>query len=781
MIMNKLYLKQDFNLINSAVYPLEIYDQQGRVQFINSYRQNPYQTTGWRLFSIINRIIAFIAGGPLSTQVRVEVQPGRTEYLFVNVKDLSKCFGKSIREFHRLIKGQEISNFLAVHNTEKVIDDIAVEVISTLGLSLKNFDSDARNHLKTLAACVGYRNIQKALGQKQEVFGYNKLIALMVQSGKALPERTTQIRHIGSSHFKIDYHPDRQISSIVIATKTSENGIDYLVELNLNTLEFEKKKISKFEEIPSSNQSDFKKMVSFEDSSQNASPSPGLTKRLASSFGRLLSPNKQLTFIKALKKSSKVKLNSAEIQSLKEMLTLISEQSFSHLSSILRSNETNDLAMGLVKMAKEHSQGNKVLQQLLRQEFLTELASHLISKNKAALALGFNYFITHLFEDSLETGVLVHLLDKVPAIQLVVLLARMNEERMKAKLWSTFLQVARELNYKRIDAFYQGKEKIEDKNSYFAFAIKQENIVIAFGKQYEIGKGRSKIVTEGFYLNKGINLVRIKLIKPDFQELIRFERETRIRDELFKCLTEEEKAYFASPYLIEAKKYSRSYGGDIPIKFQFQYEKETKTILWNASSSQQLSAISDAAYGLAVMHKNGFAHIDLKPDNLLIVQENGQLRVKITDFGGTVQLKTETQKGNMIREGSPFYLPHETSEQTNDADNPYKLKECMSSDSIDSFTLGVSILEILNKEELEEKFKAVRRLGDIQDQKFLDQHTREIFNQANQKFPFTSRDKTIREELFNICQQLLKVKPEERLSCTIAADKLKQLCQTWIR
>jgi len=45
--------------------------------------------------------------------------------------------------------------------------------------------------------------------------------------------------------------------------------------------------------------------------------------------------------------------------------------------------------------------------------------------------------------------------------------------------------------------------------------------------------------------------------------------------------------------------------------------------------------------GVQFMHKNKVAHLDLKPDNILVTRTTGRLRLLIIDFGVSVQVDTE--------------------------------------------------------------------------------------------------------------------------------------------
>jgi len=65
--------------------------------------------------------------------------------------------------------------------------------------------------------------------------------------------------------------------------------------------------------------------------------------------------------------------------------------------------------------------------------------------------------------------------------------------------------------------------------------------------------------------------------------------------------------------------------------------------------------------GLAAVHRNGFLHLDIKPGNIMLVEEpNGFVRVKLVDFGLAQICGTESMKspdGEIL--GSIFYISPE--------------------------------------------------------------------------------------------------------------------------
>jgi len=82
-----------------------------------------------------------------------------------------------------------------------------------------------------------------------------------------------------------------------------------------------------------------------------------------------------------------------------------------------------------------------------------------------------------------------------------------------------------------------------------------------------------------------------------------------------------------------------------------------------------LSLIDEAAKGLQVLHDNGLVHRDMKPNNLLVSRENGQIRVRVMDLG--IAKDTASGKGLTLSShllGTPFYMSPEQAGSTKRVD-----------------------------------------------------------------------------------------------------------------
>lgn len=82
------------------------------------------------------------------------------------------------------------------------------------------------------------------------------------------------------------------------------------------------------------------------------------------------------------------------------------------------------------------------------------------------------------------------------------------------------------------------------------------------------------------------------------------------------------------------------------------------------SPSRAARVMRDVACGLAAAHDKGFVHRDLKPGNIMLVEENGEEVAKLVDFGlvggdGPVQASQEKLTQSGVTMGTPHYMAPE--------------------------------------------------------------------------------------------------------------------------
>jgi serine/threonine protein kinase len=69
----------------------------------------------------------------------------------------------------------------------------------------------------------------------------------------------------------------------------------------------------------------------------------------------------------------------------------------------------------------------------------------------------------------------------------------------------------------------------------------------------------------------------------------------------------------------------------------------------NISKYQSLGAIIDISYGLRDIHQHGIAHLDIKPENILLNGQESGFRCLITDFGISTVVSQESMAVNAFR------------------------------------------------------------------------------------------------------------------------------------
>lgn len=149
--------------------------------------------------------------------------------------------------------------------------------------------------------------------------------------------------------------------------------------------------------------------------------------------------------------------------------------------------------------------------------------------------------------------------------------------------------------------------------------------------------------------------------------------------------------------------------------------------------AQALDFLTQACEGLAYAHQQGFVHCDIKPQNLLITNQNV---LKITDFGISRALETiSREEQHDVVWGSPYYISPEQS--AGKAPSP----------ATDIYSLGVIAYELL-----------AGRLP------FLADEAAELARMHRMVLPKPLKEISpeISEELSQVVMRCLKKDPEDR-------------------
>ncbi len=167
--------------------------------------------------------------------------------------------------------------------------------------------------------------------------------------------------------------------------------------------------------------------------------------------------------------------------------------------------------------------------------------------------------------------------------------------------------------------------------------------------EQKLGQGGMATVYKGMHL--GLNkMMAVKILPPssaanrDFID--RFVREARAAAKI-------EHANIVQVFNVGCEQ------GFNFITMQFVQGRTLTEVLAETGSlpaERTQGIITEVAKGLAIAHKHGIVHRDVKPDNILVMEDG---KIKISDFGLAQEVKNpKGNKADMIA-GTPYYMPPE--------------------------------------------------------------------------------------------------------------------------
>lgn len=191
--------------------------------------------------------------------------------------------------------------------------------------------------------------------------------------------------------------------------------------------------------------------------------------------------------------------------------------------------------------------------------------------------------------------------------------------------------------------------------------------------------------------------------------------------------------------------------------------------------------LSQIATGIADMHIHGWVHSDIKPENFLIGEENGDAVGLVSDLG----LANEVFK--TIEGGTLDFLPPEVFKQEKLPDN--NVRVTINHDypleiSIDSFSFGVAIFEIVTGKS-RDKENMIFAFSKETPEEIIEKAKKEIGEKVkvakkNEKDPGKIKEYESDEKaayaMLDICKKLMRIdRPEKRMFCRAAAQALESL------
>lgn len=685
---------------------IHIYNDKHVLCDVQIFDADPYQ----RRSRIINSVRRFFSGGPLSVQVNNDEHTNA----FAKVSHLSKCLNKAPRKLHKKIGGKDWTLFLQDYNVQKEIEVLTNSFFE---------DQSLKIYFKKFVEQVGHQSLKTILNQKK--FDLEFFLKTIAEVGKVLSSNQSQERVLSETSYSFEVTFEGKKPRIVMTNLSYVNEDKYDVNLcvDFTTLEIKEQLID---------------------------PQIFMIRRILGLTGEGCTPEEKKIFI--------------------QFLNSINAESFEIFKNLLLSEKATVIAKAfitIVRACQEHAQlqeYSQLIDCLLENKFFDDLAYGIkVTSSKFDLD-GFAEFIEMAFNKNNSSIILTLLQQKLNLFYSIFLYAELKAERRL--LFNTLIKIGRNLQH-GCEEIYVGRKK----GDHFAFAFNKDYIFIAFNKKHFCKNGRHKVATIAWEIKRGKEYVRLKLkhehgVPPSIEEIKNFEKECISTKQWISKLSKNAATYFAPPFIEFYKKQNHQF---IPIKFQLKMP-HTAEIISDFGFEEQVQVFKKIATGLAMMHKINYAHLDIKPQNVLVKKEKQQIRVQLTDLGGARLINKESIKTATLR-----YLPPEAIQNE-------KLRDCASSDKIDSFSLGIFILDILIESFYKQKFnisdynKNYKYVGSIQSKDDFNEIFTVVTQDIEKKIKASKLTyKQEKIELLHLCQKLLTFDPKERLSCMEALSQLKEL------
>jgi hypothetical protein len=375
------------------------------------------------------------------------------------------------------------------------------------------------------------------------------------------------------------------------------------------------------------------------------------------------------------------------------------------------------------------------------------------------------------------------LANRVGYLNLIMTIDRVEKEA-KRVMMNTFIEIGQSLStpaildglFAKFRLRYVGRKKVGNQQLTYAFAINKKDILI---NQGTIDFGEIKIVSDAIRLNN-LNepFVRIKINKKildstdnkvgvnstkAWQAIDKLREEAKFLEKLHANKKEKSCAYIVLPFACEVMDNEKQ----MPVFFQKKYNGNGMK-LRTAKLMHQLHALRDVAWGLDFIHRLGFVHMDVKPNNFLLegdVESEVPVRGKVSDFGFTVEA------GCFLPGGTKVYLPSEALLYESEKGEVNFKISCRVDKKIDSFSFGVTILEILNG------LPSII-LGLCQ-QARIDEEIQKYRNKLG--YAYFPKEAFARLAVLDVAQALLQHDSTKRIDCAEAAARLDRIleCGDW--
>lgn len=429
----------------------------------------------------------------------------------------------------------------------------------------------------------------------------------------------------------------------------------------------------------------------------------------------------------------------------------------------------NKMKFGVLDVAKKRSSStekfvkkalNVLLPSTMPPKKVEELAVKSLNPSKNDLEAIKKELEHFKIKDSKANTALDNLCAAINPENLTILLKQTTTEEERLTLLQTFIAIgshfprSKPFGSKSFKDIYQ-KKKVGKTH---AFAINSNNEV--FINLRFLARGASKKVSEAIKLNNLQPLIRAK-IRGSSEDIKGVKAEKKLLDYLHTRKI----PYIIKPYVSQIDK-SRflGLGKSKLVLFQERYQASGKD-LNKASLENQLTVLSQMATALASLHENGYIHGDFKPENFLIEGDlNKNPQGRLADFGGAIK------KGENLNSATKSFLPREALIIPKNASAKIEVDFILATPDLDSFALGVSVLDNLTKTSTINN-KLIGCCSQTEIHTYINKKEEIVKNSTF----YSSKEKKILVGLLEISKKLLDTNPEKRLSCREAAQHMHQL------
>ncbi|ELP89646.1 protein serine/threonine kinase, putative, partial [Entamoeba invadens IP1] len=195
-------------------------------------------------------------------------------------------------------------------------------------------------------------------------------------------------------------------------------------------------------------------------------------------------------------------------------------------------------------------------------------------------------------------------------------------------------------------------------------------------EEKKLGEGSFGIVYKGKYLNKTVAIKKMKNTQATKEAIDEFDKEVSMLD---KFRSEFVIHFYGACYIPSHICMVTEFAEHGSLADMINKEKEI-------SLKMKVKIIWDGARGIKYLHENGILHRDIKPDNILVItmEENVKANGKLTDFGSSRNINMLMTNMTFTKGiGTPKYMAPEVLNKQH-----YKK-------SSDVFSLGVTMYEAL--------------------------------------------------------------------------------------